>query len=272
MMNRFNTGLDLYLTKEQIRSLAPVVFATGPTNGRVSNSYLHVNTETIIDDLAELGWKPVTASQRKSRKEKTIFSKHMISFQNPDIIIKGKHGDDAFPRIILTNSHDGFSSFQFRVGIYRLVCSNGLVVADEEFSAFRIRHKGYTYAELREVVSQMVNNLPTKVEVLNRMQLRELTPVEQRQLAIDAMQLRTDRLDVKWSEESIQEVLSSKRKEDEGNSLWSTFNRIQEAITKGGYSAALSGMKVRKVRGIKSFEKDLEVNQKLFKLATALIN
>jgi hypothetical protein len=51
--------------------------------------------------------------------------------------------------LFLTNSHDGFNSFQFRVGIYRLVCSNGLVVADEEFSAFRIRHKGYTFAELR---------------------------------------------------------------------------------------------------------------------------
>jgi hypothetical protein len=50
------------------------------------------------------------------------------------------------------------------------------------------------------------------------------------------------------------------------------FNVIQEKITQGGYSAALNGAKVRKVRKIKSFEKDLEVNQKLFKLATALIN
>ena len=274
MLSNFTTGLDSYLTKDQVKALAPVAFATEPTSNKVSSKYLHVNTETIIDDLEKLGWLPVTASQRKARTsdKTTIFSKHMVSFQNPDLMIKGKNGDDAFPRIILTNSHDGFNSFQFRIGIYRLVCSNGLVVADEEFSAFRIRHTGYTFEELRGVVSQAVADLPNKVLILNQMQLRELTPVEQRQLAIDAMQLRTNRIDAEWDEETIQDVLTPKRDADKGNDLWTVFNVIQEKITQGGYSAALNGAKVRKVRKIKSFEKDLEVNQKLFKLATALIN
>lgn len=274
MLSTFNTGLDSYLSKDQVKALAPVAFATEPTSNKVSDKYLHVNTETIIDDLEKLGWKPVTASQRKARKSDkiTIFSKHMVSFQNPDLMIKGKDGDDAFPRIILTNSHDGFNSFQFRIGIYRLVCSNGLVVADEEFSAFRIRHTGYTFEELRGVVSQAVADLPNKVDILNKMQLRELTPVEQRQLAIDAMQLRTNRIDAVWDEQTIQDVLTPVRDADKGNDLWKVFNVIQEKITQGGYSAALNGAKVRKVRKIKSFEKDLEVNQKLFKLATALVN
>jgi len=274
MLSKFNTGLDSYLTKDQVRALAPVAFATEPTSNKVSDKYLHVNTETIIDDLAKLGWLPVTASQRKARTsdKATIFSKHMVSFQNPDLMIKGKNGDDAFPRIILTNSHDGFNSFQFRVGIYRFVCSNGLVVADEEFSAFRIRHKGYTFAELQEVVVQAVKDLPNKVEVLNKMQMRELTLEEQRQLAIDAMQLRTNRIDAVWDEETIQDVLTPTRDADKGSDLWSVFNVIQEKITQGGYSAALNGAKVRKVRKIKSFEKDLKVNQDLFKLAVALIN
>jgi len=274
MLSNFTTGLDSYLSKDQVKALAPVAFATEPTSNKVSDKYLHVNTETIIDDLAKLGWLPVTASQRKARTsdKTTIFSKHMVSFQNPDLMIKGKNGDDAYPRIILTNSHDGFNSFQFRVGIYRLVCSNGLVVADEEFSAFRIRHKGYTFQELRGVVAQAVADLPNKVEILNKMQLRELTPVEQRQLAIDAMQLRTNRIDAIWDEETIQDVLTPTRDADKGNDLWKVFNVIQEKITQGGYSAALNGAKVRKVRKIKSFEKDLEVNQKLFKLATALLN
>jgi len=272
MLQSYSTGLDLYLTKDEIRTLAPVAFATSPTSDKLSSQYLHVNTETIIDDLEKLGWKPVTAAQRKSRGKQTIFSKHMISFQNPDIMIKGKNGDDSFPRIILTNSHDGFNSFQFRVGIYRLVCSNGLVVADEEFSAFRIRHTGYTFEELRGVVSQAVADLPNKVLILNKMQLRELTPVEQRQLAIDAMQLRTNRIDAVWDEETIQDVLTPKRDADKGSDLWTVFNVIQEKITQGGYSAALNGAKVRKVRKIKSFEKDLKVNQDLFKLAVALVN
>jgi len=49
------------------------------------------------------------------------------------------------------------------------------------------------------------------------------------------------------------------------------FNVIQEKITQGEFSAALKGAKVRKVRKIKSFEKDIKVNQELFKLATSVI-
>ena len=91
---------------------------------------------------------------------------------------------------IRDSSHDGFNAFQFRVGIYRLVCSNGLVVADEEFSDFKIRHKGYTFAELRDVVSSAVKSLPAKVEVLNQMKNRELSKDEKNKLALDAMILR----------------------------------------------------------------------------------
>lgn len=276
MLNTFTTGLDSYLTKEQIKQVAPIVFATEPTNKGVSDKYLHVNTETIIDDLAKLGWQPVTAMQRKTKVKQdgstSIRSKHMVSFQNPDLMIKGKNGDDAYPRIILTNSHDGFNSFQFRVGIYRLVCSNGLVVADEEFSAFKIKHKGYTFQELQGVVSQAVKDLPNKIEVLNKMQVRMLTPDEQRQLALDAMALRATNPDAKFDDASIEEVLAATRKEDEGDSLWLVFNRVQESIINGGYSAALRGAKVRKVKKIKSFERDIQVNQDLFKLATAFIN
>jgi hypothetical protein len=276
MLNTFNTGLDSYLSKDQVRAMAPVVFATEPTNKGVSDKYLHVNTETVMDDLAKLGWLPVTASQRRTKPRKdgspTIRSKHMISFQNPDLMIKGKNGDDAFPRIIVTNSHDGLCSFQFRIGIYRLVCSNGLVVADEEFSAFSIKHKGYTFEELKTVVAQAVADLPNKVEVLNKMQVRMLTADEQRQLAVDAMALRATNPNAEYTDACIEDVLAATRKEDEGDSLWLVFNRIQESIINGGYSAALRGSKVRKVKKIKSFERDLQVNQDLFKLATAYIN
>ena len=276
IMHKFGTGLDSYLTKDQIKAIAPVVFATEPTNKGVSDKYLHVNTETVIDDLAKLGWFPVSAGQRRAKPRKdgspTVRSKHIVSFQNPDIMIKGKDGDDAFPRIIVTNSHDGLSSFQFRVGIYRLVCSNGLVVADEEFSAFSIKHKGYTFKELQTIVAQAVADLPNKVEVLNKMQVRMLTAQEQRQLAIDAMALRATTPTDTFTDASIEEVLAVTRKEDEGDNLWVVFNRIQEAIVNGGYSAALRGSKVRKVKKIKSFERDLQVNQELFKLATAYIN
>ena len=271
-------GDEQYITKDQIREIAPLVFADAPTNPDLSKKYLFVNTETIIDDLEKLGWLPVQGAQRKSRGGSTIFSKHMVAFQNPDIKIKGQDGDDAFPRIIMTNSHDGMQAFKFSVGIFRLVCSNGLVVADEQFSEFKIKHKGYTFGELREVVNEAVKDLPNKVEVLNKMKAKELTQDEKNKLALDAMLIRAgikpgskEAKKFEYDEETIEDILEPTRDEDKGNDLWKVFNVVQEKITQGGFSAALIGAKVRKVRKIKSFEKDLKINQDLFKLATALV-
>jgi len=279
VMLSFGKGLDGYLTKDQIRNSSPLVFADAPTNPNLSKKYLFVNTETIIDDLEKLGWLPVQAAQRKSQKsEGTIFSKHMIAFQNPNIKITSSDGDDAYPRILLTNSHDGMQSFKFSVGIFRLVCSNGLVVADEQFSNFNIKHKGYTFAELRSVVKQAVEDLPNRVQVMNDMKNRVLTQEEKNKLALDAMMVRAGiapnsekAAKFNYDEETIQDILDPKRDADIGNDLWRVFNVVQEKITQGEFHAALKGSKVRKVRKIKSFEKDIKVNQELFKLATALV-
>lgn len=272
VITKFGKGLDSYLTKEQIKEQTPLVFAETPTNPDLSDKYLFVNTETIIDDLAKLNWFPVTSAQRKGQGRKnTIYSKHMVSFQNPDIKITSKDGDDAFPRIILTNSHDGMQAFKFSVGIFRLVCSNGLVVADEKFSDFKIKHKGYTFEELRNVVRQAVEDLPNRVQVMNDMRDRVLTQEEKNQLALDSMLIRAGVKALDYDQETIQDILEPKRKEDEGNDLWTVFNVIQEKIINGDFHAALKGAKVRKVRKIKSFEKDIQVNKDLFKLATSLI-
>lgn len=272
-------GLDTYLTKEQIKIQAPLVFAEKPTNPLLSNQYLFVNTETIIDDLAKLNWFPVKAAQRSPRKtEGTVYSKHMVSFQNPDILIKGEKGDDAYPRILLTNSHDGTQAFKFMLGIYRLVCSNGLVVADEKFNDFSIRHKGYSFDELRNVVSQAVQDLPSKVEVLNSMKNRILSEEEKHQLATDSMLIRAgikigseQASGIEYNIITLKSLLSPNREEDRGNDLWKVFNTLQEKIIQGDFHVALTGAKVQKVRKIKSFEKDIKVNRELFKLATNLL-
>jgi hypothetical protein len=169
-------------------------------------------------------------------------------------------------------------AFKFSVGIFRLVCSNGLVVADEQFSDFKIKHKGYSFEELRNVVRQAVEDLPNKVQVMNDMKDRILTQEEKNKLALDAMLIRagikpnSDKAkEFEYDAETIEDILEPKRDEDKGDDLWRVFNVVQEKITQGDFHAALTGAKVRKVRKIKSFEKDLKVNKELFKLATALV-
>ena len=162
-------------------------------------------------------------------------------------------------------------AFKFSVGIFRLVCSNGLVIADEQFSDFKIKHKGYSFEELRNVVRQAVEDLPNRVQVMNDMKSRILSVREKRKLAIDAMLIRAGVKTLQYDDETIDEILEPKRKADKGDDLWRVFNVIQEKITQGDFHAALTGAKVRKVRKIKSFDKDMKVNKELFKLATNLI-
>ena len=106
-------------------------------------------------------------------------------------MIKGKDGDDSFPQILLTNSHDGKAAFNFRVGIFRLVCSNGLVVADADFNNVSIRHTNYTFESLQTKIQEIIAKLPNLVQKINLFKTTELTEAQMQDFAAKAMQLRT---------------------------------------------------------------------------------
>ena len=72
-------------------------------------------------------------------------------------------------------------------------------------------------------------------------------------------------------EDTITEILEPTREADENQTLYGVFNIIQEKITKGGVVVGINGKKARKMRGIKSFKKDLDMNQKLYQEALSYI-
>jgi hypothetical protein len=262
------------MSMQELKNKVPYAFLSAPSRS-VSDKYVHLPTSRVVEDLQKLGWYPVQAQQTATKQAN--YSKHMIAFRNDDIMIKGKNGDDAFPQIILTNSHDGLSAFKFMVGIYRLVCSNGLVVADEEFANFRIRHRGYSFEELQEVVAKVIEEVPRKVEVMNKMTAKELTKKEQEELALKALLLRRGiapgsekAKKTEYDQETLDDILEPTRSQDAGDNLWVVFNRVQEKMIRGGFTAALTGKKARKVKSLRSFQTDIKLNQELFKLASSM--
>ena len=272
MLRYNNDALSRFMTMDEIRQKAPYVFSKGATNPNVSNQYVFASTETIIKDLDKLGWKVVDCKQQKATKRSTgIRSFHMVCFQNPEVVItkteNGKEEVECFPRIILTNSHDGFNSFKFMVGLFRLVCSNGLVIATQEFANISIRHINYTFEALRGVVAKAIETVVAQTETMNKMQDIELSEDNKRKLAVDAYKIRVGE-DYKPTDEQIEDILTPKRTEDEGNSLWNVFNVLQEKIIKGDYlMISKTNGKQRKARPIKGVAKDLDINQNLFRTA-----
>ena len=277
MLSFVNNNLsNEFLNEDEIRKTCPYAFVTAPTNPGVSDKYVQATTIDVVRDMAKLGWYPVVAKQCRGKKgSKGIRSFHMISFQNPDVkIMKNETEIEAYPRIILTNSHDGFSSFKFMCGLYRLVCSNGLVIADEEFANMSIRHINYNFEELRKMVVTTMENLPEQISVLNKIQKTNLTEEEKTNFAVSAIKLRkgyNEDDNVEINQETIDEVLTPVREEDKGDNLWNIYNIIQERILKGNFMYGERNKKVRKVRAITSVVKDIQINRDLFNLANSYV-
>ena len=275
MLTFGNDQMSHAMTKEQIKEVCPLAFKQVPTNPGLSNKYMMANTETIIDDMARLGWYPVEAKQCRAKKgSKGIRSFHMVAFQNEDVKIMQDGETEAYPRIILTNSHDGFRSFQFMCGIYRLICSNGLVIATEEFANISIRHINYTFEELRRVVAQAVEAIPEQVKVMNKMKQTELTEDDKYKLALQVIKARRGEMEnekFKATKETLDDMLTPIRKEDVGNDLWTVFNVLQEKAIKGGFIYSDGTKKARKQRSITSAAKDIALNQTMFSIAASYI-
>jgi hypothetical protein len=243
---------------EQIREIAPSVF-TEAKAPHLTDKYIQTPTIKVVEDLMNLGWEVTKVQEVRSRKYKG-FQKHLIMFRNPDITIKGANGDDAQPQILLTNSHDGKAAFNFRVGIFRFVCSNGLVISDADFGVMSIRHLNYTFESLQAKVAEMIGKLPKLVNKINTFKAKTLTEPQMIDFATKASQLRTKKT------VNIMDVLTPTRTEDQGNDLWVVFNRVQEKILGGSYTSG-----GRKARSVKNFQKDIQLNEQLFELAESYL-
>lgn len=266
-----------FLSNDDLRRVCPMALHTTPTNPEVSDRYVHANTMTVVEDLAKLGWFPVQAKQCRNKKNSSgIRSFHMIAFQNPDVKItktldNGEKVVDTYPRIILTNSHDGFNSFKFMLGLFRLVCSNGLVVCDNQMVDMAIRHINYDFEELRKVVASAIERVPEIVNTMNEMRNVILTDEQKTALATEVVKLRKgveDDKDFVVEAEVVEDILKPVRAEDKGSDLWTIFNICQEKMIKGGFGLRSTRNKLRRQRGITSIKKDMEFNQRLWNTAS----
>jgi len=267
MVNTEQLQSAKFMSKEDINSVAPSVFTMNPSD-EVSDKYTHIPTERVINDMESLGWGVVEAKEVKARKKNTMgFQKHLLVFRNDDIVINGADGDTVFPQILLTNSHDGKNAFTFTAGLFRLICENGLVIADETFEDVKMRHMGYTFEDLQEMIKMMVEKLPLTVESMNKMKDIELEGEKVLELAKSLLDIRVKGSDNTISDEAIGEVLESQRNEDRGNGLWEVFNRVQENIIEGNFHYRTKSGKVRQARIVKNFKQDLDLNRKMFSKA-----
>lgn len=246
----------------------PSVFADSPSP-LVSNKYQFIRTSEVLETLSGLGWNPREMSEVKARKPHTKgFQKHLVRLTNPGFIAT-KNVGDVVPEIVLTNSHNGKNSFSFRIGIYRLVCSNGLVIPTEEFTNITVKHIGNMASQIQEVVERMSSSFSGVFSDVRKMKSRKLSPVEMRSLSRRAFETRNLTLEEDLSSKA-DEILSPQREEDEGNDLWSVYNRIQENLINGNFEVRTK-KGYRKGTSIRSIDRNIKINESLWNLAKSYL-
>jgi len=118
----------------------------------VSDRYSFLSTSSILKGMRENGWAPVRAEQQSVRTEaRRGFQKHLIRFARAEQLGSWEK-NQVRPEVVLLNSHDKSSAYQLHCGLFRLVSSNGLVVAlchvpadiDQTFRVqSRVGHRGF---------------------------------------------------------------------------------------------------------------------------------
>src|SRR5580692_7114171 len=90
---------------------------------------------------------------------------------------------------------DKSSAYQLHCGLFRLICTNGMVVSDGTFQRISIKHSGFNPDSVIEASFKVLSAVP---DIMNRVQLfreRILTDAEQLALATGAAAYRWENLD-----------------------------------------------------------------------------
>lgn len=253
------------LSVDQIARYAPSVLATEAHESR-SDRYAYIPTMTVIDGLRKEGFEVYGVGQNRTRIEgKRNFTKHVVRMRHASMLAP-KVGD-SIAEIILTNSHDGSSGYQLSSGFFRLVCSNGMVVGNAQ-NDISVRHSGNVMDNVIEGATRVLDDLQIGMERISQFQGIQLNREEQVVLANAALQLRYDNP----AEAPIvaTSLLTPRRWDDRANDLWSTFNRIQESVIKGGVRGRNANGRRMSTRAVTGVTEDLKLNKALWSLADGM--
>lgn len=261
------------ISMDYLKQRTPSIFTAERAMG-TSDKYKHISTIEVVKGLMAEGFMPVKATQSRTRSMESMpFTKHMLRFRHVSSV---PSLGGLFPELILVNSHDGLSSYQLMAGLYRLICSNGLV-AGETFQQVRVRHQGDVVGNVINGTYEVMRESKLMLEHAEEMSSIQMRDTEKLILAEAAHQLRFDERDVA-SRNAIkpERFLSPHRYQDVGkHDLFTVFNIIQENTIKGGMKSwgRDENGRVKRVltREIKSIDQNNALNRALWTLAEKMM-
>lgn len=253
------------LTEAEILERAPAVFADRAA-GHLSSKYVLIDTAEVLGALRDEGFVVTGASQPRARMRNPQFVQHSLVLRHADTIGSPAVVGEAVPQILLANSHNGRSQMSVRAGLYRFVCSNGMVVGEDSYVT-SVRHASEAAAQVVARAKAIAGSVGTMHRLIERWKSIELSASSACDFAKEAARLR---FGVSAEGYALDDILRVRRGEDDGRALWSVFNRVQENLSKGGLVGR--GASARRIvsRPIVSAIRDAEFNADLWRLAESV--
>ena len=250
------------LTNEQLKAKAPSLFQDQPYH-EVSSKYHFIPTIEIIEQLRAENWYPVTVNEAGVRDlSKNGFQQHYVRFQHFSDLI---NPNANVVELLLFNSHDRSMSFSISAGVYRYICSNGLIIADSVFEAYKIKHLGDKENDVINAVANITAIKPKLLSKISKFESITLNQNEKESFLQSALPLRFENhLEL----DNPNELLKPLRNEDKKDDLYTVLNILQENFLSSkvsGYNKETNRRFTSKQ--ITSISKDVEINKGLWDIA-----
>jgi hypothetical protein len=272
MNTHFNMSVPTYdnafgreLSLDAVRQRAPAVFA-GAALDTVSPRYTFIPTASVLTGLMNVGFVPVDARQNQTRRASPLHARHAVRFRRRFETVSL---NDSILELLLLNSHDGRQTYQVHLSIFRVVCCNGLIASRGAFPSYAVSHRGNVVDEVIEGALRIAERFEGLAAQVERMQQRRVCKDEQVGFAEAALALRYP--DTAKSGLQAAQLLTCRRVEDLGDDLWRVTNVVQENLLRGGLSRRSESGRLMRTRRIISLSRDVELNSRLWELATEVL-
>ncbi|CAM3818185.1 DUF932 domain-containing protein [Arcobacter cloacae] len=255
------------LTNEQLRIKAPSLFQDQPYH-EVSSKYHFIGTIDIIEQLRGESWFPVSVSEAGVRDlSKDGFQQHYVRFQHFSDLI---NPNANVVELLLFNSHDRSKAFSISAGVYRYICSNGLIIADSVFDSYKIKHLGDKENDVIDAVNKITQVKPKLLEKISKFESITLNQNEKESFLQSALPLRFENhLEL----DNPTELLTPLRIEDKKDDLYTVLNILQENFLSSKISGYNKDTKRKFTsKQITSISKDVEINKGLWEIAERIAN
>jgi hypothetical protein len=219
----------------------------------VSDKYVFLSTEQAHSVLADFGFYESRYKQSKG----SGYQKHVSIFE------RNSDGDeDGRFNLMLLNSHNGTSALRLEAGYFRILCENQLGSGDV---GVRVSHRGSAldrFAESIPLVLQQMESFKETKQLLRDKTMSHDAVFELAQFALMLRGVKQDELREFLQVRNLQNMATSRRFKDRGDSAWHRFNVIQENMVKG-CRVFQTNDKFQKLRPLTNAERLIDFNNQL---------